>query len=48
MFAKIVMANLFSRLRRKESETLTIATAKKWQMQYDHECQSLTWLSSTI
>ena len=43
MAGKRTATDLFS-IAKKTKRQVTIATAKKWQTQYDREYQSLTWL----
>ena len=42
--SKRTATNLFSIKLKKAKRQVTIATGKKWKMQYDREYQSLTWL----
>ena len=35
-------------ITKKATHQVTIAMAKKWQMQYDREYQSLTWLKNDL
>ena len=36
------------RITKTAKHQVTTATARKWQMQYDHEFQSLTWLKYNV
>ena len=48
MFAKSHTATDLFSIVKKVKRQVTIATAKKWQAQYDRKYQSLTWLKYDV